>query len=86
MGRLFNTALLRNLIYLRDSKSHGARAITACWRIRKNQLRLRRCLVSCKLEIYIYAVSRFQQLAEDEALNFELGKWAQQVVLSVKWD
>ena len=33
----------------------------------------------------LYAVSRFQQLAEDEALNFKLGKWAQQVGLSVKW-
>ena len=34
----------------------------------------------------LYAVSRFQQLAEDEALNFKLSKWAQQVGLSVKWD
>ena len=34
----------------------------------------------------LYAVSRFQQLAEDEALFFKLGKWAQQVGLSVKWD
>ena len=33
-----------------------------------------------------YAVSWFQQLAEDEALNFKSGKWAQQVGLSVKWD
>ena len=33
-----------------------------------------------------YAMSRFQQLAEDEALSFKLGKWAQQVGLSVKWD
>ena len=39
-----------------------------------------------KFQVQRYAVSRFQQLAEDEALNFELGKWAQQVVLSVKWD
>ena len=50
--------------------------------------------IQIRIEVYIrimvvgsgYAVSRFQQLAEDEALNFKLGKWAQQVGLSVKWD
>ena len=41
--------------------------------------------VNCISSVH-YAVSRFQQLAEDEALNFKLGKWAQQVGLSVKWD
>ena len=34
----------------------------------------------------VYAVSRFQQLAKDEAMSFKLGKWAQQVGLSVTWD